>query len=107
FSLEVLLEASTHLDPLPDPPHDSRFDDFPSWSPATRIEATEGLVSLARHLDCATRDLLEAIQRLSRDLVPAVRFPVARNIQTLYRTAPEVMWQIIEHMSHEEPSRGV
>lgn len=106
--LAVLLETSQHPDPPHHPESDAKFDEFPSWgSPAPRIEAAEGLMSLARHPTCATLEVLQAIARLSADPVPAVRFQVASRLVALYKTAPDLMWKIVERLCREELSRGV
>jgi len=108
FVKTVLLEASHHPEPTPCPEHDSQFDEFPSWGGfKPRTEAAQGLIVLARHADLATSDVLDAVERLSADPVPAVRFHIANRLNVLYRTAPELMWRIIERMCREEQSRGV
>jgi hypothetical protein len=108
FVKAVLLKASHHAVPAHNPEYDAQFDEHTSWgSPAPRIEAAEGLIGLARTTSCATPEVLETLERLSDDPVPAVRFQIATRINVLYRTAPELMWQLIERMSRQEPSRGV
>jgi hypothetical protein len=62
---------------------------------------------LARDSDMADAELLDRIEQLSRDEVPAVRFQVASRLNYTYDNAPDFMWQIIERMAHEEQSRGV
>ena len=52
-------------------------------------------------------DLLNAIERLSQDPVPAVRFQVAIRLSSLYQTAPDRMWRIIERCASMDESRGV
>jgi len=107
----VLLEASRHPHPPYDSESDAHFHDHLAWgSPAARIEAAQGLILLARHTTCATTEVLEAIERLSAhrtEPVPAVRFQTAHQLNLLYRTAPTFMWQLIERLCREEPSRGV
>lgn len=108
FARMVLLETSRHGEPMHHPEYDAQFDDCPSWgSPAARIESAQGLILLARHANCATAEVLQAIERLSTDPVPAVRFQIAAQLHALYRAAPELMWQIVEYLCREEPSRGV
>ncbi|GIX08262.1 MAG: hypothetical protein KatS3mg115_2665 [Candidatus Poribacteria bacterium] len=108
FVKDVLLKASNHPDPAPDPEYDAQFDEHPSWgSPAARIKAAEGLVVIARHPTCVGGAVLEAIKRLSEDPVPAVRYQVAKALNALYRTAPQSMWPIIDRLSREDRSRGV
>ncbi len=104
----VILSASLEREPVYDPAYDAQFDESPSWgSPAPRIEAAEGLLALARHATCSSQELLGTIERLSNDPVPAVRYQIASRLNMLYRAAPELMWRLIERVSHEEPSRGV
>ncbi|MGD0232000.1 MAG: hypothetical protein ABSC19_16870 [Syntrophorhabdales bacterium] len=105
----VLLEASRSAEPAPDPDHDAQFDDYPSWGgPAPRIDAAGGIISLAGHESFfLLPDVLEAMQNLLTDPVPAVRYQVAGRLTSLYRTSPELMWSLIELVCRKEPSRGV
>jgi hypothetical protein len=108
FVQAILLEASRHAEPTHDPKYDAHFDEHPSWgSLAPRLEAAEGLIVLARTPSCATPELMEALERLSNDPVPAVRFQIARRLSALYQTTPELMWRLIERICLEEASRGV
>ena len=109
FVRDKLLEASHCPEPVYDPQYDAQFDERPVWgSPAARIDAAEGLITLARLPDCATLEVLSRIKVLSNDPVPAVRFQIAAGLHLLYRTtAEELMWQITERMAWEEESRGV
>jgi len=108
FVKTVLLEASRYPEPTSCPEYESQFDEHPSWGGfEPRIEAAQGLILLARHADLATSDILDAVERLSADSVRAVRYHIASRLNVLYRTAPELMWRIIERMCREEQSRGV
>jgi hypothetical protein len=108
FVRQVLLEMSEHPVPLPEPSHDERFDQFPSWGgQEPRIEAAEGLIVLVRHQAFADQQIRHAIDKLASDPVPSVRYHIAQNLQTLSVTAPEMMWQQIERISGQEISRGV
>ena len=107
FVKDVLLKASRYPQPVYDPERDAQFDAHPSWGRAARIEAAEGLITLAYKSDCATSDVLETIEKLSGDAVPAVRFQIAARLHLLHRTAPALMWRIMEQMAREEKSRGV
>lgn len=105
---EVLLEGARHPDPVHHPENDAHFDEHQGWGiPAPRVDAAQGLILLARESSCADREVLDAIEQLSRDDVPAVRFQIARHLNVLYYTAPHVMWEVIERMCSEERSRGV
>jgi hypothetical protein len=108
FVKTVLLEACRHHEPVHDPQYDAQFDEHPSWgSPAARIDAAQGLIILASHQDCATWDVFSAIEELSTDPAPAVRYQIAASSNALYRSAPEHMWRIIDRMAEREESRGV
>ena len=100
FAKQVLLQASEYPDPVHRPESDEQFDDYPAWgSPAARIDAAQGLMQLTHHPSCLDENLLNAIERLSRDDVPAVRYQIATYLLSLYQTAPNLMWDIIECMS--------
>jgi hypothetical protein len=108
FITQVLLEAARDPVPMPNPDQDAKFDEFPSWgSPASRIEAAEGLIIISRLPTCATPDVIEMVKQLVVDPVPAVRFQIAAQLNMLYRTEKELMWDIIELICQEETSRGV
>jgi len=108
FVTEILLEASRRPEPVYNRNNDARFNEHPVWStPLPRIEAAQGLITLARHRDCATRDVIKAIHRLSSDRVPAVRYQIAVSLHYLYRNHANSMWQIIERTAVQEKSRGV
>lgn len=108
FVKQVLVEASEYPEPVYRMESDQQFNRFPSWgSPAARIDAAQGLTQLARHSTCVDEVLLNAIEQLSYDSVPAVRYQVAGCILSLHQTAPSLMWQIIERMCYEEINRGV
>jgi hypothetical protein len=105
---EVLLEGVRHPDPVHHPENDAHFDEHQGWSiPAPRVDAAEGLMLLVREPSCVDQRVLEAIEQLSCDDVPAVRFQIARLLGLLYYTAPDLMWRLIGRMCREERSCGV
>jgi hypothetical protein len=107
FIKSTLLEAAKY--PVPHPAESyHNFDEHPSWgSPAARINAAAGIMYLASKQSCLDKELSEAIDRLSNDPVPPVRFQVASRLVVLYHTAPELMWKLLGRFSREEDSRGV
>jgi len=108
FLVETLLKASNHSVPEPHPDEDEQFDESPSWGgPAARISAAQGLLNLSRIMDCATPELLAAVERLCADPVPSVRFQVAIRLDSLHDTNRELMWELFEKCSAIDPSRGV
>ena len=108
FAKLVLLEASFNPEPTPDPEFDAQFNESPSWgTPAPRVESAQGLVVLARNESFATDEVLEAIERLSDDAVPSVRYQIASSLNALSYTANDRMWSIIERMCQEDASHAV
>jgi len=104
----ILLEASIHDEPQPGPLHVSGFEERPAWGGnLPRIEAAQALPLLARFVNCADEEVLEAINILSRDPVPEVRYQIATRINYLGENAPDFMWEIIERLVRDEVSRGV
>lgn len=108
FVRAVLLEMSQNPEPEHDPEYDASFDKHPGWgSPLARIEAAEGLITLARHSSCCDANIFEAIERLDTDPAPQVRFQIASRLTYLYHTAPEKMWGYLEERIEAETSNAV
>lgn len=109
FVKAVILEASLYAEPAPTAESYDHFDEHPSWgAPAARVDGAEGVILLASCESCVDDNLLAAVERLAlHDPVPAVRFQVAIRLNTLYHTAPELMWRLLETMSREEERRGI
>ena len=108
FAKLILFEASLNPEPTSDPGLDAKFDESPSWGkPAPRIGSARGLIALARNELFATDEVIEAIERLSDDAVPSVRYQIASNLNVLCHTANECMWRTIDHMCRVDASRGV
>lgn len=103
----VLLDASRHPHPVPAPRADAQFEESGLYMSAPRISAAIGLIALARHGNCVDDQLLEAIRRLSNDSAAVVRYWILRNLNTLYDTAPELMWRILEGVPQRETSPRV
>lgn len=108
FTQEVLLDASASPVLIRDSESEEEFDEHQHWSGGNpRIQAAQGLMHLARRPDRTTSDMLSAIERLAVDPVPAVRFQVARFLNALFNSAPELMWDLAAKLSREEASLGV
>lgn len=104
----ILLDGAKYPEPEHHSEFDSQFDENLSWgSPAARIEAAAGVTVLGRSAPYADPAVLDAIAKLAKDPVPAVRFQVVRALNTISRNAPDLMWAIIEDMGRNEISRGV
>jgi hypothetical protein len=95
---EILVRSAAHAEPR-EPEDTGAFDETPSWGGMVpRIEAAQGLPCLAWHPELATPEVIVAIDDLSRDPHPAVRFHIAQRLALLLRTAPEAMWKIADRM---------
>lgn len=88
---------------------DAQWDkDNAGWgSPSPRIDAALGLMRLAANPDTVDEQILDDLDRLSKDPVPAVRFQVLAHCNWLYRTAPDLMWSCIELACRSEPRTAV
>jgi hypothetical protein len=85
----------------------NRAAEVTSWSPSPRNSAGEGLPQLARERKLATPEVLSAITRLSQDPAPEVRFHIARRLNALLSTTPELAWELAERLASEERSPSV
>lgn len=109
FICRTLLAAASD----PKPKHRSEDDeqwnsDTPSWSsPAPRISAAIGLMSLANKPATIDDDIRQAIRTLSIDTHPAVRNQIARRCLRLWNIDHSLMWELIEHYARHEPSLGI
>lgn len=102
----TLLAATKCTSPEPYVDHAS-FDELPSWGyPAARISAASGLCALAFGEEAIDAETHDAIERMSTDPAPAVRFQVAQRVACLNRD-PVRMWRVIEQMAAADESRGV
>jgi hypothetical protein len=108
FVTDVVLAGSTHPRPAPRPDQDEQFDRFPSWgSPAPRVDAACGLVRLAWHQAAVTQPVLDALQRLARDPVPAVRFQIAVHVHGLARADTDAVWRLVDTFTEHETSSAI
>ncbi len=104
FCRQVLLEATKHEQPKPDPEHDAQFD-HPGYSPFPRHEAARGLLRFAFHQP--DPEILDAIERLVSDPVPSVRMVTAMELFMVYAKTPERFWHIMDNRAIHERNRVV
>jgi hypothetical protein len=98
--IEALMEASRSEVPHHREGSDSSFDKNISWGGGLpRIEGAQGLMRLAMYPECATPQVLHAIDRLSRDPVTSIRFFIAEQVRELYKTANDQMWEMAERLA--------
>ena len=107
FARTVLLEASRNREPTIDSDDaDERFVD-PIWGkPAARIDAARGLMAILRHPSCENPEVLAAVERLSVDSAPSVRYQIAIWLLVRYVCDPDWTWRMIERMAGDR-SPGV
>lgn len=107
FVRTVLLEASRNRLPTIDINEaNQRFVD-PIWgNPAARIDAAVGLMAILWHPFCENPDVLAAVERLSVDSAPSVRYQIATWLLVRYNRNPDWTWRMIERMAHDR-SPGV
>jgi hypothetical protein len=104
----LLLESSTKRQPVFDQQQEEAFDKSPSWgSPAARIEAAAGLMTIIQCGNCSSKDVSEAVERLSRDDVSSVRFQIVSRLFNLFRSNPEFVWRLAERAAQEESNQSV
>lgn len=105
FIVDLLLKGSKSEVPVPDA-KDS-FENSMSAGPSPRASSTQGLMAVAFHPELARREILDRIRELSADPVPAVRHQVARALGNLARSAPDLMWELLERYVSTEATAGV
>lgn len=104
----LLLLLANYASPEPNSEQDEQFGKFQSWgSPSARINAASGLILLARFPDCLDNQLRSSLARLAKDDVAAVRFQIAVQLNVLSRTAPDLMWSLLNFYATDEINNGV
>jgi hypothetical protein len=103
----IALNGASDASPKFDAKYHLPFD-MPSWgSPSPRIEAAQGLSHMLWNwgLD---EDVVTALESLSRDEVPAVRYQIAVGVQGFYKQkAVDKFWAFAEAMLRRETTTGV
>lgn len=89
----------------PTPESDRRFAEHFAWDGGSpRIGAARGLMALANSQEGLDPALRDAIERLSRDPVPSVRFHVVRRLGKLRLSDPSLMGEIADRVARADPS---
>ena len=107
FVRTALLEASRNRVPIINSEDaDERFVDHGWGKPAARIDAAEGLMAILQHPSCEHPEVLAAVERLSVDPAPSVRYQIAIWLLVRYVRDPDWTWRMIERMAQDR-SPGV
>jgi hypothetical protein len=96
--------------PIPEhrPKYDDQFDKHPSWgAPLQRIEAASGIGALLEHESCIDPVLMESLQTILLDPVPAVRFQLPRRLLALHQNHLDELWGILRELASNERSTSV
>ena len=104
FIRKILLLGAKHKSPEPDAEYDASFTS-PSWSPAPRIEAAQGLPWIA--LRQPDSEILLAIETLVKDKVPRVRFLIVEELWRISNKAPELFWELAKYLAENENNQVV
>ena len=105
---DILIRARRDELPLSSNVDSVQFDQFPTWgSPSPRIVAARGLLLMSRDHRTYSDEVRDAIQHLSHDPVPAVRYMIAYFLHNLGCVEPELMWRLIDEFAREDPSSAV
>jgi signal recognition particle GTPase len=104
--LPIILRVTTENPSAPDEELDQTRP-VTGWSTTPGITAAEAITILARHPACCTSQTRNAIQHLSVDPVPVVRFQVATRIRCLYKTAPDLLWELLDYYAKHEQNPTV
>ena len=72
-----------------------------------RIYAADAYVSLVDRFGTDNPEIIERIDEILADPVPAVRLQAAQNLQVLHRIAPDRMWTLAEQIARDEPHDDV
>ena len=95
-----VLVSALECDPAGEEPDLDASYTSASWSSSGATEAARGIPWLLRAR--ADGDLVEPLERLSRDRRPWVRFLTARELFRLGGTSPDLMWRIAEERARTE-----
>jgi hypothetical protein len=99
FCREVLLACAEHPSPEPDPRADANYS-HAYWSPAPRTEAAQGLPWLAQRAPDA--EILAAIERLTNDPKPSVKFLSVMELFRLTEKSPGDFWRLAAQVADTE-----
>ena len=105
---DVLLAGLRSPIPEHHPEYDDQFDKHPSWgAPLQRIEAASGIGALLQNESCIDSELLESLQTILGDPVPAVRFQLPIKLLALHKNHLDVLWTLLRQIASSEKSTSI
>jgi hypothetical protein len=107
FIKTVILRFANDPNPAYDPEEDDRFQEPRICGAAPRIDAARAIMGLARRDANWANDLRAVIVKLAGDPVAEVRYEIINRLTMVYKTAPDLMWQLLDKLAREEENRGV
>jgi hypothetical protein len=105
FIRKIVMRELGAAEPAPKPEKEEDLETISFNS--TRGEATLALMLLAHRGADIAEDLKPTIIQLAGGPVASLRFQVAHHLHYLYKTAPDLMWQLLEQFSIQEQNTEV
>ena len=109
FVKAILLRYVNEPGPAPDPESTrlGQSEKEDRRDHALRIEAAKGLMSLAGVSAGLAGELRPVILKLAGDPEDEVRFEFMNRLMFLFKTAPDLMWELLERLAGEEQKANV
>ncbi len=109
FVKAILLRYVTEPGPAPDPESTRQEESTKEdrRNRALRIEAAKGLMSLAGVSAELADELRPVILKLAGDPEDEIRFEFMNRLMFLFKTAPDLMWELLERLADEEQKGSV
>lgn len=105
--IAVLLDRLA-ASPFPEARSDQTDDGFLAWGNwDVRVDAASALMELCRRYGGGAPSLINRLEVLAFDPVPAVRLQIAQSLNTLWEVARPKMWALATKISREERHLGV
>ena len=109
FVKAILLRYVTEPSPASDPESTRQAESANEdrGDRALRIEAAKGLMSLAGISAGLAAELLPVVLKLVGDPEDEIRFEFMNRLMFLFKTAPDLMWELLERLADEEQKGSV
>jgi hypothetical protein len=109
FAKAILLRYVTETSPVPDSESTGQDESTKQdrRDRSFRIEAAKGLMSLAGVSVGLADELRPVILKLAGDSEDEIRFEFMNRLMFLFKTAPDLMWELLERLAGEEQKGSV